>query len=417
MNTIWTEFIPIDNPNLWTLIDHKQHAIDTLSQLTKAVSENKSTEEIFNIYIQSLKQKFKYSNILVLYEVDNGWFVMHNNRYNHLDDIKLLDELKAFKQITYVKEEDTVFGEFDTVIPARYGDKISAYILIEGVHNNIIDSVSEQLRFLEAYTNIAVIAAENRRLLKQSILEKIQRNDISTAAQIQQSLIPKKFPDSRCCEFAAEYIPHNKIGGDSYDVISHPQGNAQFLSIADVSGKGVSAALLMSNFQATLKALVKYEEDYTVFANQLNQTIFEITKGERFISLFLAVINFETQDIRYINFGHNPPFLKTKDRIKKLSSGAPILGVFERLPFINVGREFWKPGSQLLAYTDGLADARNIHDERFGESRIEQFFEKYQFSDPNNLNSLLLEEVNEFKGGQKFNDDVTILTAFHKNKL
>jgi len=399
------------------LINHKQRSIDALLALTKAINANQSTEEIFSLFETTLKDNFSYTNIFILYRTQNGWFVMENDQHKHLDNLDLVDYLAPFKEITYLQQEETSFGEYDTIVPVFHKNKALAYVMIEGVYNQIVDSLDEELRFLETYSNIAIIAAENKRLYKQQVQRELEQRELETAAQIQQALIPQDFPEHDICSFAAEYMPHSEIGGDSFDVIPHPTENAVFLSIADVSGKGVAAALLMANFQAILRSAIHYERDYEQFANNLNKNIYQITQGERFISLFVGIFNFDKHTIEYINFGHNPPVLKTENELRLLDEGTTILGVFEQLPFLKLGKVSYGEKALLFSYTDGLTDLADVHGERFESERLKSFLSTRDFDDPSVINADLLQIIKNYTGNRQFTDDVTFLTTLVDHQL
>lgn len=401
----------IKNTKPLTTIEHKQRCIDALLALTKAINTNQSTSQIFSLFTQTLQENFRYSNIFILYKTDEGWFVVENNQNNHLDNLDLVDYLAPFKKITYLEKDETSIGEYDTIVPVFHKNKALAYVMIEGVYNQIVDSLEEELRFLETYTNIAIIAAENKRLHKRQIEQEVEHRELQTAAEIQKALIPQSFPNHPICQFAAEYLPHSEIGGDSFDIIPHPTENAAYISIADVSGKGVSAALLMANFQAILRSAIQYEPTPEMFAKNLNRLVYKITKGERFISLFVGLLHFDHHTIEYINFGHNPPILQTENGAQALDEGSTILGVFDELPFMKMGKVNYGEKALLFCYTDGLTDVADETGRRFETERLREFLEKRKFYEPAQLNKELMERVNEYRGRRRFTDDITILTS------
>lgn len=399
------------------VILHKQKCIDALLELTQAINSNQSMESIFHLLDKTLKEKFNYSNIFILYKRNKGWFIAENNKHSDLDNLDIVEYLTPFTEITYLEKEETSFGEYDTIIPIFRNNKALAYVMIDGVHNQIIDSLDEELTFLQTYSNTAILAAENKRLQKKEIDQQLRNRDLETAAEIQKALIPQSFPEYEECSFAAEYLPHREIGGDSFDVIPHPTHNAVYISVADVSGKGVPAALLMANFQAILRSAIQYEEDHTSFAKRLNKQVYDITKGDRFISLFVALVNFKSRRIDYINFGHNPPILQTEDKIQVLDEGSTILGVFEELPFLTLGKVPYDNQALLFAYTDGLTDLMDETETRFETERLKKFLNQEQVQDPSKLNADLLSFINQYRGKKDFTDDITFLTTLidHKN--
>ncbi len=240
--------------------------------------------------------------------------------------------------------------------------------------------------------------------------------DILSAREVQKNLLPSSTAQTECCSIATKYLPHHQLGGDTFDIfeINQDKYSGTALSIADVSGKGLPAALLMANFQAALRMLLKYETNYRRLVDELNASVYNVSKGDRFVSLFLALISMNTADIRYINFGHNPPLLKQNNTVKALKKGTIVLGAFPDIPSVQVGKEKWTQDSKLLAYTDGLVEAQNKQGEAFGVERIRQFMVKEDFDNPKELNKALLCELEKFTGTSKLIDDVTLLTTFSK---
>ncbi len=414
MNSKFSENPPIELLNKSEQIQHNQ-CMDLFLETSLHIGKLNSIEEIFTSLIIALNNKFSSLEIQILYFINNDWQLYNQHGLLTCESSKTQIQLISahLKKIN----EDFISTQQKTgrvTIPVKSGTKIIYYMSLEQQGDKESVYSHELIRHLKALSNIAVNSAENIRISQEILSKSIEQNEIEMAATIQKELIPYDFPNTDEWMFNSVYIPQQQIGGDSFDIIKHPSEEAIYIAVADVSGKGISAAFLMANFHATLKTLVQYEDDYEEFANYLNHAIFDITKGERFISLFLAVINKSTKDIRYINFGHNPPLLKTDGKITPLTQGSTILGAFEQLPFLSVGQENWDENSQLLAFTDGLVDAHNSFEERFGEQRVIDLFAQKDYTQPDELNSTLLEKVMEFTKPNTFNDDITMLSIFQR---
>jgi len=201
------------------------------------------------------------------------------------------------------------------------------------------------------------------------------------------------------------------VGGDYYDFI--PISNTDFLfCIADVSGKGMPAAILMANFQASLRTIIRRTINLKLITNELNYQVLQSANGESFITFFVAIYNRRNKELRYVNAGHNPPFLLMgDDHIQSLEEGTTILGSFPKLPFLNEGvvshlREFL-----LFAYTDGLTESFGRNDQPFSPERVEKYLVKNHSLLPKELHKGLLNEVNEFVGKNEFDDDITMLSC------
>ena len=187
------------------------------------------------------------------------------------------------------------------------------------------------------------------------------------AAEMQKLLFPAKLPSNNRMEVAAHYESLHLIGGDYYDLIK--LNNEEYvLCIADVSGKGVPAALLMSNFQANLRANIKYNHAGLSIENlirELNKNVNDSANGEKFITFFLAYYNCTNRVLKYINAGHNHPILTDGKTAKQLNKGCIGLGMFEELPSVEVEEIVLKPNDTLVCFTDGLVELENEECEQF----------------------------------------------------
>jgi sigma-B regulation protein RsbU (phosphoserine phosphatase) len=209
---------------------------------------------------------------------------------------------------------------------------------------------------------------------------------------------------------ASVYLPHHDIGGDYYDCLEISETELLFC-IGDISGKGIAAALLMANFQANLRGEVSKLDNLGEFVQYLNVKVNQITKGEKFITLFIGVYDSETRILRYVNAGHNPPLLLKDGAIIELDKGCTLLGMFEALPVMRIGKEKIPEGAVLINYTDGLIDFENGKGEYFSQERLESFLISNGELKMEDFNKGLLKYVSDFKGEGLFIDDITILSC------
>jgi sigma-B regulation protein RsbU (phosphoserine phosphatase) len=185
-------------------------------------------------------------------------------------------------------------------------------------------------------------------------------------------------------------------------------------TIGDISGKGIAAALLMANFQGYLRTQMIETLDLKLFIEQLNDKVSSITKGEKFITLFLGVFNSETRILKYVNAGHNPSLLYSNGNLSELETGCTLLGMFDDLPSVKVGEIKLEPDSVLINYTDGLIDFENIKGEFFSLERLIAFLESNNKLPMAHFNKKLMDYVDDFRGESNFNDDITVLSCrFH----
>ena len=165
----------------------------------------------------------------------------------------------------------------------------------------------------------------------------------------------------------------------------------------------------MSNFQASLRTLLRYTENLNDIVSELNFQIKSKESGDRFVSFFIAKFDINKKTISYVNCGHPAPILKSDDKLVHLDKGTTLIGVFNELPKFTSHKIKYKNNCLLLCYTDGLLEAQNDFDEYYGEERLESFVLSSKINGEN-INEKILNDLNHFKGNKSYNDDITILT-------
>ena len=224
------------------------------------------------------------------------------------------------------------------------------------------------LRSFTLFSTLAALAIENSRLLHRTIEKEKMEKDLVVATEIQRLIIPHHLPKIRSLELSGIYIPSKGIGGDFYSVF--PVNDEEtVICIADVTGKGVTGALLVSTLHATIKAYLDFTTDLILILQKLNHLIEELSTSDRYITLFIACHNQKTSELTYINAGHNPPLLFRKgDEPEKLAEGGVCIGV---VPYeYNSAKIKLEKNDLLLMYTDGVIEAMNDSKEMFGEGNL-----------------------------------------------
>jgi sigma-B regulation protein RsbU (phosphoserine phosphatase) len=180
--------------------------------------------------------------------------------------------------------------------------------------------------------------------------------------------------------------------------------------MCDISGKGIAAAMLMANFQANLRIIVKQNLSLKEIVATLNKSVLDLTKGESFITVFIGLINTKTMELEYINAGHNPSYAMIDKKIVSLKTGCTILGAFDKLPFIHSEKIALTPSSLIVSYTDGITESSNAEEEYYGEERLVPFIEKNYEEPPSIFNLKLIDEIVNFSKKDVFDDDLSLLT-------
>jgi sigma-B regulation protein RsbU (phosphoserine phosphatase) len=234
-----------------------------------------------------------------------------------------------------------------------------------------------------------------------------EARELDEARRIQRKLLPATMPAIEGWEIAASWQPATGVGGDCYDAI--PFGRARLgLSIADVVGKGIPAALLMSNLQAAVRAFATDAAQPAELCHQVNRILCGRIAEDRFISFFYCVVDAEVGTLTFANAGHYAPMLVRADgRIERLVSGGPVLGVFSDAVY-DQERVHVAPGDRLILFTDGITEARRADDEEFGEERLAALSCEHRGCSAPALQARLTEAVAGFTSGQ-FQDDATLI--------
>lgn len=353
--------------------------LSCLLEITQAINENQSTTELLKRYVRILCDDLNIGKVIILSK-SKDWEVLLKEGYEDLlinPTQMVIDHLSTYSEIKPLSVQDQdIFTSFSIVIPVFHKQNAFAYVLIGDIDEarEGMSPAVKHLHFIQTITNIILVAIENKRLYKESLEKEAFKKELELASKMQSMLIPnnENLPHNDLINVAAFYSPHSEVGGDYYDVIK--LNNKEFgFCVADVSGKGISAAILMSNFQANLRALFTTQTPLKELIEKLNESVMRNANGEKFITLFIGRYNSETKELSYVNAGHNPPVLQSRSRneIQYLSHGCMGLGMFETIPMITEGKLKLAQGDKVICYTDGLVEAENELQSEFGTIPIE----------------------------------------------
>jgi serine phosphatase RsbU (regulator of sigma subunit)/catechol 2,3-dioxygenase-like lactoylglutathione lyase family enzyme len=252
--------------------------------------------------------------------------------------------------------------------------------------------------------------AQRRAVAAKQEAERRAAHELEIAKRVQSRLFPQTLPRLGTLEYAGVCIQARQVGGDYYDFLDLGQNRLGFV-IADISGKGIAAALLMANLQANLRslcAIAHHEPDHLL--RSVNQLFCENTTDGAFATLFFAQYDDEKRLLRYANCGHLPALLlRTDDTIKRLDATATVLGIFKKWE-CEVGECHLAPGDLLALYTDGITESFDAAGDEFGESRLLDSLRKHRALCPQAGLSAMVDEVLQFSP-QEQHDDITLILA------
>jgi phosphoserine phosphatase RsbU/P len=393
----------------------KELELNALLEITQAINSNLPEESLYKIYNFTLRSNLNIKK-LALFVLDDEWNCKASfGTDKQFHKSNLLPEFKTIQDITHLKEfEQCDFTEFDIVIPVTHKSNTLALVFVGGLDRNDPRYENEDgIRFIQALSNIIIVAIENKKLARKQLAQEAFRKELEIASDVQQFLFPEKLPNTPSLKMEASYLPHDLVGGDYYDYI--PLNKNQFLiCVADVSGKGIPAALMMSNFQASLRTLLRQTPNLTDIIEALNFQVLENTKGEKFITFFAGIYDLRLKTMVYINSGHNPPILWDKKHgIRLLEEGSTVLGAMHPLPFVNEGFVTDLDDFLLFCYTDGLIETINEAGEEFGmEALVEYFNHDHTYTkDLKVIHQDIIVALDSFKGKNSYHDDITMLSC------
>lgn len=393
----------------------KELELNALLEITQAINNNLPEDSLYKIYHFILRSNLRIKK-LALFVLDDDWNCKaYFGTRHHYGKVRLLPEFKTIQDITHLREFDNCeFTEFDIIIPVAHKEDTLALVFVGGFDTfNFSYENGDGIRFIQALSNIIIVAIENKKLARKQLEQEALRKELEIASDVQHFLFPETLPNTDLLEIEASYLPHDRVGGDYYDYI--PINKHQFLiCVADVSGKGIPAALMMSNFQASLRTLIRQTPNLKDIIEALNFQVMENTKGEKFITFFGAIYDIQLKTMVYINAGHNPPILVHKKRgLQLLEEGSTVLGAMHPLPFINEGFITDLDDFLLFCYTDGLTETLNESGKEYGVEQLLHYFndDSVRIKSLKTIHQDLIVSLDKFKGRNGYRDDITILSC------
>ncbi len=393
------------------LIERKELELNALLEITQSINNNVPEESLYKIFNFTLRSNLSLKK-LALFVLDEVWNCKVNfGTKTNFQKTRLDDRFKLIKNVHRMDEfEECEFHEFDLIIPVAHKSDTLALVFVGGLNHGDHER-DEHIKFIQALSNIIIVAIENKKLARKQLLQEAFRKELEIASDVQQFLFPERLPYTDRLKMEASYLPHDLVGGDYYDYI--PINKNQFLiCVADVSGKGIPAALMMSNFQASLRTLLRQTPNLKEIVEALNFQVMENTKGEKFITFFGAIYDISLKTMIYVNAGHNAPILMDrKHGVRLLEEGSTVLGAMNPLPFMNEGFITDLEDFTLFAYTDGLTETVNEDGDEFGLESLLEYFKKNSDKDIRTIHQDIIVTLDGFKGRNAYRDDITMLTC------
>jgi sigma-B regulation protein RsbU (phosphoserine phosphatase) len=295
--------------------------------------------------------------------------------------------------------------ELDNTIPivvlTAWGSVETA---VKALHSGADDFVQKPWDNTQLLTLLRAQLEHAKALRKNHLERELEREELR---EIQRGLLPREIPRVAGCEIFVDWHPAGDVGGDYFDVFSQGDGRVG-VCIADVAGKGLPAALLMSNLQASVRTLASANLAPAELCHRLNQVACANAAAGRFITFLYAVLDSRAHRVTYANAGHNAPVLVRPDGpSERLASGGPVLGQFPDASY-EAGKVAVQPGDKLVLFTDGIVEAPDAEDREFSEARLVALVESQRHLDGAALHRSLLDTVHTHCNG-RLQDDATLM--------
>ena len=391
-------------------LELKDNRLHSILELTNAINANLAVEHLYRIFTFILKEQLHFNRFLLIFTqgdlapIKSGYKIKMN-----LNEV--LTELGRFKEITLVaSSKSTVLQDFQAVIPIYHQEQTLAYLLLS-THSNTESLEPEHFSFAHTLTNILCVALENQKLSAQNAIKEQISKELELASEMQKLLFPQDLPSNKKMDISGRYIPRHAVGGDFYDFI--PLGDEEYIiCIGDVSGKGITAALLMANFQATIRTLFKYQRfEMTFLMEELNKLVMKNAKGEKSITFFIAHYNAYTRQFHYVNAGHNQPFIISGKNTTLLTEGSIGLGMLDELPFVQVGKMQMQAKSTMVLFTDGVVELENEKGTPFGVEQLIKQVRSFSTLKMEDMNNIIFSKLEDWKGKLPYIDDTAIFSC------
>jgi len=406
--------------------DHKAYSV--LSKVSQALILHKPLSELLEIIMDLINDHLPMDRGILMLKEGNPpqlipKVVRINNKRLEKQKIQVSQSIinlamdKHSSILTSDAQADTRFKAMESIIKSNihsamciplWNNKEIIGIIYSDRILNLERFSEEDLRLLTLLANLAAVKIENAGLIEQAIEKEKMEKELALASQIQKDFLPKENPTCDNFDIAGSNIPCYQVGGDYYDFIEIDSCRLGIV-IADVSGKGVSASLLMASLRAALHSEIHPLYVLEEMAGKLNNFVHRSSASSSFITFFFSELNRENGDLIYVNAGHNPPLiLKKKGPVQRLESSGLCLGMFPSSTY-KIGKTTLESGDLALLFTDGITESRNKDNEEFTEERLINLVKKHGKLNTQDLIDKIHETLDSFTKGADPMDDMTVI--------
>ncbi len=394
-------------------ITKQNYLLKTYIEISNDFKKTATIEEISRLFSLFLKGNLLVNKIALYIKEDDNYSELINTFKKKLTNFEI-NNLLAYSEYTYVDDlfpelsKSLINKEIELIYPIMYNDKSYGLLLIGNkLDNQKFDE--NNFALLELLTNTLVIALENFRLFQKEIEKKKLESELQLALDIQKQLLPKNSIYHNDYQIIGMSKPSKTVGGDYFDYFPITQDEIMVV-IADISGKGMPAALLMSNLQASIRSLSQMNIELPQMVKSVNSLLYNNTAPDKFATLFVGKIDTKKHKFEYINAGHNPPIhINCKNEIKELSEGGIMLGILEKTPEFKVGSLNFSDNDVLLLYTDGVNESIDENGNEYGMVRLNNLLKSAKSKNASSILTEVYSSVEHFSKNTDQYDDITAI--------
>lgn len=404
-------------------LDSRIQRLNALFELSKEFGLFSESTKVAKLLIFSVIGQFLVSKYAVV-NFEGKTINLLESKFNRNELLNILNnynftEIESSVNKEVINEKYSSLSELgvDLIVPMQIQGKTKGLILLGERINKKAYSESD-IEFIYSVGGLAIISLENKKLFQEALEKQKMEEELDIAREIQRNLLPYELPKYDNFQIAAINLSSQQVGGDYYDVISLDEQRC-CTAIADVSGKGVPASLLMANIQAFLQIICHQElsretdKELNIKLSEataiMNDLISENISDGKFITFFWGILDSDEKSFHYVNAGHNPPLLVRDGKIIKLEKGGIILGVMNTVMPYNSETVQLQKDDAIIMFTDGISEAMNTEGKEFSDERLEQLCLDVADKSADEILNCIKDEVQTYAKGTIQSDDITMI--------
>ncbi|MBO6522707.1 MAG: SpoIIE family protein phosphatase [Balneolaceae bacterium] len=394
-------------------LDRKVHDLNTLLELSKDFNLMVDQNDIARSFKFAMLGQMLIRTFFFALDVQGDKRIIAISGINDEPDADQLDKLFQLEDVNHVNgAEDCPFLEennIQLVIGLRFQNEKIGLVGV-GQRANKEGYGDSEVNFLQSLGNLALLTIQKTLLLEERIEKERLEEELSLAKTIQEGLLPNPIPTIDGFDIAAINVSSRQVGGDYFDLLKMEDGGHLF-AIADVTGKGAPASLLMANLQSMLHALAPLNVSLEEASGRINDIIHDNTPADKFITFFWGKLSPDKKRFKYVNAGHNPPMLfrENKSEPELLEEGGVILGAMPTLMPYSCSEIEFEKGDLLVCFTDGVTEAMNpAQTEEYEEDRLIECINKNREKNSSGIMQAIIDDINDFSNNIQY-DDITMI--------